>query len=364
MGNLLSTYTNNRDNNFNLIRFIAASLVLYSHSFPLTLGEGNYEPIHQIIGTTWANMAVDVFFITSGFLITSSYVSRNNLKAFAWARVLRIYPALIVATIFCIFLGLGFTTWSVVDYINLQTVRFFFKNTTLFFGTDYYLPVVFLSNPEGAVNGSLWTLPYEVWMYVILTLTLIIVSHVSKWIKFISVKNVIGFLGVFALCLYIFNGFQNILPFHTVRLFAMFFIGATFFVWREKIRLSSKWIFLGIPLLFATAINKDVFFVVYCLVLPFLVFYMAYLPSWKIRKFNEFGDYSYGMYIYAFPVQQSVVTLVPNVSVTTVIIVSFGVTLLLSMLSWHLIEKRFLRMKGMHVNINRFLRNIKLTNNE
>ncbi len=362
MGNVLSAYTNTRDNNFNLIRFIAASLVLYSHSFPLVLGEGNYEPIRQIIGTTWANIAVDVFFIISGFLITSSYFAQKNLTAFVWSRVLRIYPALIVATIFCVFLGLGFTTWRVQDYINLQTVRFFLKNTTLFFGTDYYLPGVFLDNPEGAVNGSLWTLPFEVWMYVILALTLIFVAYISKRVTFLSARNVLGYMGVFAIGLYIFNHFQNTLPIHLVRLFAMFFIGATFFAWREKIHLSSKWILLGIPLLLAPAINKDVFFVVYCFVLPFLVFYTAYIPSGKIRNFNEIGDYSYGMYIYAFPVQQSVIALVPNVSVTTVMIVSFGVTLLFAMLSWHLIEKRFLKMKGLHVHIHHVLRNFALTN--
>lgn len=344
MENFLSTYASNRDNNFNLIRFIAASLVLYSHSFPLTLGGEHYEPIRQIIGTTMGNIAVDIFFIISGFLITRSYFSRNNPIAFAWARVLRIYPAVIVATIFCIFLGLGFTTWSVIDYINLQTVRFFIKDTTLFFGTDYYLPGVFLDNPhKGAVNGSIWTLTYEVWMYTILAVILILVSYISKRIKLFSARIVIGFIGICAIFLHLLNHFFAVLPFDFVRLFAMFFVGAAFFLWRDKIRLSSKLILLLIPLLFSAAINKHLFFVIYCLVLPFLIFYAAYIPSGNIRKFNEIGDYSYGIYIYAYPIQQSVVALIPNVSVTTMMVVSFGITLLLAALSWHLIEKRFLK---------------------
>jgi len=358
MGNLLSTYINSRDNNFNLIRFVAAFLVLYSHSFTLALGEGFHDPIRQIIGTTWANIAVDVFFITSGFLITGSYFSNNNLIAFLWARVLRIYPALIVSTTFCVLLGAWFTTWTLQDYINTQTVRFFLKNTTLFFGTDYYLPGVFLDNPRGAVNGSLWTLPYEVWMYAILTLILIFVSYISNRVALFSARNVIGFIAVFSLSIHISNHFLDLLPDHSVRLFAMFFLGSAFFAWADRIHLSSIWILLGIPLLFAALMNKDVFYITYCLTLPFLTFYLAYWPSGRIRKFNEQGDYSYGIYIYAFPVQQSVVALVPNLSVSSLIVLSFGITLFLSICSWHLIEKRFLKMKGMHIHINRVLQNI------
>lgn len=102
MGTVLSEYTNNRDNNFNLIRFIAASLVLYTHSYALVIGTGDAEPLRNSIGMTWGSIAVDVFFVISGFLIASSFFERNNIVAFVWARILRIYPALIVAIIFCV----------------------------------------------------------------------------------------------------------------------------------------------------------------------------------------------------------------------------------------------------------------------
>ena len=105
MGNLLSTYTNKRDNNFNLIRFIAAVLVLYTHSIALALGKGAQDPIWPITGTTWGNIAVDIFFIVSGFLITSSYFSQNNLIAFVWARVLKSIRHLSLQPSFVFFLG-------------------------------------------------------------------------------------------------------------------------------------------------------------------------------------------------------------------------------------------------------------------
>ena len=342
---LLSTYTSNRDNNFNLIRFVAASLVLYSHSFGLAVS-GGQDPIRSVIGTTWGSIAVDVFFITSGFLITGSYLTRNNITTFVRARILRIYPALFVAIPFCVLLGAAVTTWSIFDYINLQTVRFSLKNTTLFFGADYHLPGVFLGNPENAINGSLWTLPYEIWMYTILMLTMFVLTTLGKRIKFLSIRNVIGALAVVAIMLHVSNKFIDYLPFHFFRLFAMFFVGSAFFVWKEKILLTKKWIYVSIPVIISPVISEGCFTVTYNFLLPFLIIYLAYIPSGAIRNFNRLGDYSYGIYIYAFPVQQSVELLWPNISVFRMMGISFGFTLLLAILSWHLVEKRFLQFKA------------------
>jgi len=117
-----------RNNNFNLIRFIAASLVLYSHSFPLAGVDG--EPFRKYTGLSAGEMAVDVFFITSGFLIANSFFRRNSIISFVWARVLRIYPALFVAMIFCVLVvGLFFTkdAWSVY-LLSAETHKYFIKN--------------------------------------------------------------------------------------------------------------------------------------------------------------------------------------------------------------------------------------------
>jgi len=360
MSNRLSTYTTSRDNNFNLIRFVAALLVLFSHSFALALGSSDAEPLGSTIGMTLGSIAVDIFFVISGFLITSSYFSRNNLIAFVWARVLRIYPALIVAILFCVFgIGIWFTANSINEYLlNPQTHKYLVKNSILFFGVDYRLPGVFLDVPyKGAVNNSLWTLPYEVRMYAILAFILGFVAYLGRWVRFVSVRNTILFIGIFSVGIHIFNHFQYVLPGSFVRLFSMFFVGAAFFIWQDKVYLSPKLVLFGLPLLLVASLNKDVFFIFYCLFLPFLISYAAYIPSGLVRKFNDYGDYSYGIYIYAFPVQQSIAATIPNVSVTTMIASSFACTLILAIISWHLIEKRFLKMKGAYINIEGFMQN-------
>lgn len=99
----ISKYSNNRDNNFNIIRFIAAILVLYSHSYPL-YGHKFIGPVEQFFGKSWGGLAVHVFFISSGFLIMGSFVNSKSIGNFIVSRLLRIYPALIVSVLFCVFI--------------------------------------------------------------------------------------------------------------------------------------------------------------------------------------------------------------------------------------------------------------------
>lgn len=82
MHNSLASYTSSRDNNFNLIQFFAASLVLYSHSYVMAPGSVGGEPLVAAINMTGGRIAVDVFFVTSGFLVAGSYLSRNDFFAF------------------------------------------------------------------------------------------------------------------------------------------------------------------------------------------------------------------------------------------------------------------------------------------
>jgi peptidoglycan/LPS O-acetylase OafA/YrhL len=179
----LGQLAHGRDNNFNLIRIIAASGVLVTHSFALVTGDKMSEPLRAQLGIPLGSLAVDTFFITSGFLVTASLLKRQSLLEFAWARCLRIFPALLAMLCLTVLgVGLFFSTLSSSQYLlDPQTYRYLARASVLVFGIVDGLPGVFESNPlRGAVNGSLWTMPYEVWMYMLLGLAWLALGIVGQ----------------------------------------------------------------------------------------------------------------------------------------------------------------------------------------
>jgi peptidoglycan/LPS O-acetylase OafA/YrhL len=342
MNNTLSSYLKDRDNNFNLIRFIAATLVLVSHCYPLFFGNADNEPLKSLVGISFGTVAVDLFFISSGFLIANSLFNRKSLSYFIKARALRIYPGLIVSLMITVFiLGLCFTTLTTSQYLtDLQTYKFLFINMILFFGEEAALPGVFEGLPWAkTVNGSLWTLPFEVRAYVLLVLVGVTLGYCEKKSKIFGKKELYLLIPILGMSVFILDYFYTILPIsyfgaEYARLLSMFFIGVAFYKYREKIVLSNKLFYILVVLLILSAKYNQLFFLVYNCSLAYLVFYIAYVPKGFIRRFNAHGDYSYGIYIYAFPVQQAILALNTNITLFTFFLTSSVLTLFFVYLSW------------------------------
>jgi len=349
----LKDVINSRDNNFNLIRMLAAILVIFSHSFALSLGGVAADPIANYLGISLGYIAVDVFFITSGLLVCKSLFTSKSLKEFVVSRCLRIYPALIISVLFCCLLGGVISELSLPQYItNSELIQFVFYNSTIVL-TDYQeLPGVFYNAPlDRSVNGSLWTLPWELRMYIILIVLGMFLYITKKLNCFVNaLPFLIIIISLTSLGFYLYDHIREA-EYHWLytklyRFTATFFIGGALYVLRNYISLKLKWMLIAISLLiFASSLNQQLFFIFYVFLIPYIVLCMAYIPKGTILNYNKLGDYSYGTYIYAWPVQQTLATTIIGITPLSMFSITFIITLLLSYLSWNYIEKPSLKIK-------------------
>jgi len=342
----LHTVSSSLDNNFKLIRFFAATGVFLSHCFPLAGYDHGGKP--QLLGF----LCLNVFFIVSGFLVTKSYLQTDNLWHYFKSRLLRIFPALVFAIIYSTFvIGLLWTSLPVVEYLcDLQVYVYFLKNIALLVpDVPQQLPGVFeLNTFDSRVNVPLWSLPYELWFYILLAL-IAIASSAKKNDTALSIT-------IFVLLVIMYSAFVAnyamqssrfaiVFDKETYRLGSFFLFGATFYLFRHRIKLSHMFM-CGLLLLVAiSSVYRPAFTAIAYAAFVYAIFYCAYVPSGILRTFNRAGDYSYGIYIFGYPTQQAVSATFPDLPFLLYCAVTFLITLLLAMLSWHFVERYALKYK-------------------
>jgi peptidoglycan/LPS O-acetylase OafA/YrhL len=324
----------------------AALLVIYSHSYVLSGGweAGSDEFLVRAIGISFGDIAVNIFFIVSGFLVTRSLLYRQSVTSFFKARILRIYPALTVSLLLSAFVvGIAFTKLPVTDYLAQKSVySFVLRDLFLidFFHFRYGLPEVFADAPyPNVVNGSLWTLPWEMWAYISLGLAGFLPA---RFLKYFVVTTAVGLLTANHFVASTGSG-GAYFPLAT-RLGACFYIGGLAFILRSQIRLGWS-ILSGAAIALLAAHFIGCFRTALILFLCYGGLCLAYLPGGAIRKYNALGDYSYGMYIFAYPIQQSLVVGCNVHSPVLLTCLTIVFTLPLAFLSWHFVEKKALEFK-------------------
>lgn len=340
----LSELAVGKHNHFNLIRLLAALAVLLSHSYALT---GQAEPF-AYLGKNLGGMAVDVFFVTSGFLVTTSLLQRGDTLDYLIARTLRIFPALWVMLLLTVLtVGFFLTQLSATEFFrHPQTWHYLWKTSTLLGHVEYVLPGVFELNAYPAiVNGSLWTMVYELSLYLAL---------LGIWSLQHFLRRLMPITWAFSLTLILMAGLTyscQLFAFYdtaTLLRFAfLFFTGSAFYLARSRIPMSSVWFAVNVGALLGVAVFfPTLFSLAYLLFLPYCVFYLAYVPKGPLLRLNRIGDYSYGIYIYAFPVQQAVLALFPTIAFWKFNYCVLLITVSLAALSWHKIEKPVLQQRG------------------
>jgi len=320
-------------NNFNLIRLFAAWLVIYSHAWPITGIAGSDLVGRMTIAKSAGAFAVDVFFVISGFLVAAS-LERRSWRAFLVARVLRIYPALIVCILATVFvLGPALTTdpnyWR-----DATTWRYLWSNATLW-RAEFWLPGVFETFPRTSVNGSLWTLPIEGHLYLALLFAGVLgmlrpMRYLPAWA--VAVAGACGF----AL-------WRAPLPEHLSYLIwvtSFFITGTLVWVWRERIRLSWP-LLLGLLIAAGLARGTRAFEPAYFALVAYGTFYLAFVP--RLPRIER-NDLSYGMYLYGWPMQQ-LALLAGAATVTSNIIAATAAAFACAAASWFCIERPALRWK-------------------
>ncbi|MFA0208578.1 acyltransferase family protein, partial [Vibrio cyclitrophicus] len=317
----LSNLSSGRDNNFNLVRLIASLLVLFTHAYALFFGVSSAEPFYEF-GFTLGSIAVDVFFVSSGFLIYKSLESSDGLKKFFWFRALRIYPGLIFSLFLTVLCLSAFSTLSLLDYLfNIDTWFYLLKNSFLFFGIEYELPGVFHHVPySNVINGSLWTLPYEVTMYVAISIFYVMDKSGSSK-RGLLLISVWLFISIF-----LFSGVAEFYGLKTLfRLAFFFFFGASFYAFRNIVYFNSKVFFCFLILILLSCFYLKHLSYLYYLLMPYCLLWFIYIPDLFRKKINNFGDISYGVYIYAFPIQQALISSFPEFYFSLYVFFSFFV---------------------------------------
>ena len=329
-----------KDNNFDFIRFIAALLVIVNHSyFLLPVVE---DPLLTFTSDRYniGKIAVAVFFIISGILITQSFQRTKSLFNYFTSRALRIYPALIFVIFITVFLlGPLLTTYSLQEYFAAtQTHKYLLFNITMV-KAEYFLPGVFENNfRQGFVNGSLWTLPNELACYVAVA---IIGMFRSRKMRAGMVLLVL-FLGVFH---YKFLNEQKDAFFLHGLYFAS---GALAYSLRNRIVLNKyaaliAFVVLVTNILFNKLLLASAFITAFAM--TYVILYLAFANTSKFKNFTKHGDFSYGLYIWGWPVQQVVCMKVPNLTVFSFFLISTAITFVFAFISWHFIEKKALVLK-------------------
>ena len=329
-------------NNFDFLRFVAAAAVIVTHAYALTVGYPNmrlYDPV-LLMGQA----ALATFFVISGYLIPISWESTASPLRFAWKRFLRIVPALVPALFITLFIiGPLMTSLPPAEYYGaLFSLEGFFSVP---FFEDGGVIGLFQENPVTYVNGSLWVIPVEVVMYGVVAILGLAGLLRRK-------STIIGLTAVNVLLWMIWFDDPRMAK---IRFTLYFLVGAYFSLHRQRITYQPLiagilLVVLGLSVLTPHPPIAGV------ICIPYLVLYAAHIRLPLLNNFGRAGDFSYGMYIYHYPIQQALIQVSGNtLPLPTLCGLSFLLVLPLAFLSWHTIEKWALAAKNLDLaDLRRF----------
>jgi peptidoglycan/LPS O-acetylase OafA/YrhL len=316
-----------RVNNFDALRILAAVAVLVAHSVPLSYGPAHLDALWSFSHgrTTLGAVAVQIFFIISGYLITASYINTQNPRRFLRARALRLLPALIVVLFLLAFiLGPLLTTVPLTQY---------FRSSLPYraaLGLSDHLPGVFTQNPfSSGIDGSLWTLRYEALCYVAVLL--------------LGMANRLRLRVLLPLFVLLLAARLAFGPWAGLEFGTLFAAGAVLTCLRPPLY---KPLAIAAAILWIISLRHGLFTLISDTFGAYLVIYLG-RGDLRLPNLAKYGDLSYGVYIYAWPIQQSISFLLGRHANALInLVIALPLSLTCAFLSWHFIEFPALRRKN------------------
>jgi peptidoglycan/LPS O-acetylase OafA/YrhL len=340
----------NRHNNFDALRLVAAASVIFSHAFLLSQGREDNEPLKWLTGQTILGVVgVFVFFVISGFLVTQSYETTRSPGRFAAKRALRIYPGYLVCILLCtVALGPLVSTSPLHAYLaSGGTWDFLLWNLVMNVEHNILPGVRFTGFDFGRiVDGPLWSLPCEMVMY-----AMVLVLGVLRALRLVVLLPLLA-LGlariVFDEAGRVAFGDSAVLvrfAWDTSWLLAFFVAGMVLYKLRHT-RVFDGRIALAAVAGLVASVPLNQFILLFPLFGAYLILYLALHPRLPVLRAARFGDLSYGLYIYGWPVEQTLLYASGGrLAWWQLFPLALAITAAIALASWHLVEKPALRLK-------------------
>lgn len=332
-----------RDNRFTLIRLALASAVLVEHAIIVTQGPLPPPPM-AINAWSLSYAAVNGFFVLSGFLIANSLEHRADPFTYAASRILRLMPALVFLSMVAVFLvGPIATGLTQAAYWTDPQTWSYPLQVLAFLDTSQGPAGIFPDHPwRGEFSTTLWTLRYEVIAYIAAAL---LFFTPLAWGRF-------AVLAYFVLANAAYLLIQAAWPDAPVlftsaaRLGAAFTLGMAVYLWRDRlpvlpwvaIAAIPLWLLLGAAPLAELVLN---------LAIGSLLFWVAFSRLGGMPTLSSIPDWSYGIYIWHFPIMQLVLMVEPDAGFWTIAAFTTPATAAIAAISWHWIEKPSLSQKSL-----------------
>jgi peptidoglycan/LPS O-acetylase OafA/YrhL len=344
----MSTVTH--QNNFGFLRLLFACLVILSHSPWIIYGDYSNEILTKVFGTMdIGSVALDGFFLISGYLVTISYSHSRSKKDYLLKRCLRVFPGFIIASLISVFIFAPITYgwqsilhFSLTDWIKIPLRIMTLQQPWL---ASSQHTIKHSSEALDILNHPMWSIRYEFACYISVILFSIFGLLRKKYFFLIIILSIFTFI----YCLIRINYFHQDIPFQIFcipRLFFAFIIGSAFYIYKYKIIWNTHASWICAILLLMVFSNQYLAEPTLIVLGGYILFNFAlnFKCAWLSKVGTNF-DMSYGVYLYAWPIQVLFAINNPSISPWTMTLYALILSMIMGYLSWIFVEKPCLQMK-------------------